>query len=84
MVPRAYWLGFNLVKGIGSVRMQGLLNFSGGLQITWQAPSDALKEAGLTQKVIDKLQKVRREIDLEAEWWMDWPIKQHCLPVGGR
>lgn len=67
MVPRAYWLGFNLVKGIDSVRMQGLLNFFGDLQITWQAPSDALKEAGLTQKVIDKLQKVRREIDLEAE-----------------
>jgi DNA processing protein len=67
MDPRAYWLGFNLVKGIGSVRLQGLLSYFGNLEIAWQAPTEAFKEAGLSSKVIDNLLKVRGKIDLEAE-----------------
>lgn len=65
MDPRAYWLGFNLVKGIGSVRMQGLLNYFGSLEIAWNAPQDALENAGLTSRVIENLQAVRRDVELE-------------------
>ena len=67
MDPRAYWLGFNLVKGIGSVRLQGLLSYFGNLEIAWQAPAEAFKEAGLTSKVIENLARVRSEVDIEAE-----------------
>ena len=67
MDPRAYWLGFNLVKGIGSVRLQGLLSFFGNLEIAWQAPPEAFTEAGLSSKVIENLVRVRGEVDLEAE-----------------
>ena len=66
---RKYWVGFNLVKGIGSVRMQALLNHFGDLSIAWQAPLDALMEAGLSQKVAENVLKVRKTIDLDQ--WMD-------------
>ena len=67
MDPRAYWLGFNLVKGIGSVRLQGLLNYFGNLEIAWQAPPEAFREAGLSSKVIENLVRVRGEVDLDTE-----------------
>lgn len=66
MDPRAYWLGFNLVKGIGSVRLQGLLSYFGSLEIAWQAPPEALKNAGLSAKVVGNLLKVRSEVELET------------------
>jgi DNA processing protein len=59
--PKAYWVGFNLVRGIGSVRLKGLLDFFGSLEIAWQAPADALIQAGLSQKIIENLQHVRDE-----------------------
>ncbi len=67
MDPRAYWLGFNLVKGIGSVRLQGLLNYFGSLEIAWQSPPEAFQAAGLSSKVIENLVRVRGKVDLEAE-----------------
>lgn len=60
-----YWIGFNLVKGIGAVRLQGLLDFFGSLEVAWQAPTDALRSAGLSQKVIENLVQVRQGVDLE-------------------
>ena len=65
MDPRAYWVGFNLVKGIGSVRLDGLLRYFGSLEIAWQAPREALEAAGLSGKVAGNLLKVRRDVDLE-------------------
>jgi DNA processing protein len=65
MDPKAYWVGFNLVKGIGAVRFQALLDFFGDAQIAWQAPADALRAAGLSQKIIENLVKVRRDVDLD-------------------
>ena len=67
MDPRAYWLGFNLVKGIGLICLQGLLSYFGNLEIAWQAPTEAFKAAGLSSKVIENLIEVRGSIDLEAE-----------------
>ena len=61
MEPKAYWVGFNLVRGIGSVRLKGLLDFFGSLEVAWQAPADALAAAGLSERIIDNLQRVRAE-----------------------
>lgn len=66
MDPRAYWMGFNLVKGIGAVRLQGLLHYFGSLEIAWHAPQEALEQAGLRSKVAAQVLKVRQEVDLEG------------------
>jgi DNA processing protein len=65
MDRKAYWIGFNLVKGIGAVRLKGLLDFFGNLEIAWQAPVPALQAAGLSGKIIENLLTVRRSDALE-------------------
>lgn len=68
MDTRVYWVGFNLVKGIGAVRMRALLNYFGDLRVAWQAPADALRSCGLPQKTLENLLRVRRDVDLEKLW----------------
>ncbi len=63
MDQKAYWVGFNLVKGIGAVRLQALIDYFGDLQVAWKAPTDAFRSAGLSARIIENLQKVRKEID---------------------
>ena len=65
MEPRAYWVGFNLVRGIGAVRLRGLLEHFGNLEIAWNAPADALLAAGLPTKVVENFLIVRKQVDLE-------------------
>ncbi len=64
MDSRGYWVGFNLVKGIGSVRLQALQRYFGDLSIAWQAPPDALISAGLSPKIVENVLRVRKGIDL--------------------
>ena len=66
--PRQYWVAFSLVKGIGAVRFQALLNFFGDPQIAWGAPTEALREAGLSQKVIENVVELRSAINLDQVW----------------
>ena len=66
--PKLYWIGFNLVKGIGAVRFRALLDFFGDPARAWQAPSDALANAGLSPKIIDNLVKIRTQVSLELVW----------------
>lgn len=66
MDQKAYWVGFNLVKGIGAVRLQGLIDFFGDLQMAWNAPVDALRNAGLGQRIIENFVQVRAQTDPEA------------------
>lgn len=67
MDPKAYWLGFNKIRGIGSVRLQQLLNFFGTLEVAWNAPYSALREAGLGDKVTNSFLQARPGINLENE-----------------
>ena len=66
--PRQYWVAFSLVKGIGAVRFQAILKYFGDPQIAWSAPTEALREAGLSEKVIDHLVKTREKVDLDQLW----------------
>jgi len=66
--PKAFWVGFNLVRGIGAVRLRGLLDFFGSLEVAWQAPADALHAAGLSPKIVENLLKVRAENLAERAW----------------
>ena len=65
---RIYWVGFNYVKGIGAVRFRALLDYFGALSRAWQAPTDALAQAGLSPKIIQNLLKFRSEASLEQVW----------------
>lgn len=68
MDPKAYWVGFNLVKGIGAVRLRGLLDFFGSLEIAWQAPAEGLRAAGLPPKTLENLLRIRKDCSLDAIW----------------
>jgi DNA processing protein len=66
--PRLFWIGFNLVKGIGAVRFQAVLDHFGDPQIAWNAPTSALRAAGLSEKIVENLIEVRGSISLEKVW----------------
>jgi DNA processing protein len=66
--PRRFWVGFNLVKGIGAVRFHTLLETFGDASRAWQAPAKALIAAGISQKITANLVKMRSQIDLEQIW----------------
>lgn len=66
--PRQYWVAFSLVKGIGSVRFQAILDFFGDPQIAWGAPPQALREAGLSENIVENLVQVRSSNELDSVW----------------
>jgi DNA processing protein len=65
MEQQAYWVGFNLVRGIGAVRMKNLLDYYGNLEIAWNAPAGGLIAAGLPARVVENFIQVRSSVDLE-------------------
>jgi DNA processing protein len=65
---KRYWVGFNLVKGIGAARMRMLLDTFGDAQNAWQAPAEALRAAGLGPKVLETFLKIRSSVNLELIW----------------
>ena len=62
---RRYWVGFNLVKGIGAVRFRLLLEAFGDARSAWQASPEALRDAGLGDKLVANLIKVRSQVSLD-------------------
>jgi len=60
-----YWVAFNLVKGIGAVRLQALRDHFGDLAVAWQAPLEALRAAGLSLKLAERVAQIRVQVDLE-------------------
>ncbi len=65
---KEYWVGFNLVKGIGAARVRLLLEAFGDLKTAWQASPSALRNAGLHAKLVEALVQVRDSVDLESIW----------------
>jgi DNA processing protein len=68
MDEKKYWVGFNLIKGIGAVRMQGLVAYFGDLETAWKADPAELTEAGLGAKLVEKVIGARTQVDLEQVW----------------
>jgi DNA processing protein len=68
MDDKLFWVGFNLVKGIGAVRFQALLNAFGDAETAWNASPSALAAAGLGPKVVERLLEVRASVDLFQYW----------------
>jgi len=63
----ASWIGFDKVRGIGSVRTNKLLEYFGDLTNAWHANPAELKQAGLPEKVVKEFMRIRLEIDLQEE-----------------
>jgi DNA processing protein len=68
MDDKRYWIGFNLIKGIGAVRMQALIQHFGDLEDAWKAAPGDLAQAGLGRKVIERILQARAEVDLGKIW----------------
>ena len=68
MDDKKFWVGFNLIKGIGAVRMQGLVAHFGDLESAWTAPLADLAQAGLGAKVIERVIQARDNVDLDKVW----------------
>ncbi len=62
-----YYLGFNLVPGIGPARLAHLLHWFGSVEAAWQASTSDLAAAGLDNKACAALAEVRRRHDLDRE-----------------
>jgi len=69
MDPKAFWVGFNYVKGIGAVRLKALLDgFDGDLKDAWEASAARLQSVGMNSRIVESIQRVRSQIDLEKIW----------------
>jgi DNA processing protein len=66
MDSKTYWVGFNLVRGIGAVRFKNLLNHFGDLEIAWNASADALISAGLPARVVENFLLIRKQVNLDV------------------
>ncbi len=65
MNDKRYWVGFNLVKGIGAVRVQALLDRFGDLETAWKASLFELAGAGLSPKLAERVTQMRASVDLD-------------------
>lgn len=67
-MDRKYWVGFNLVTGIGPAKTRMLLSaFNSDLATAWNAEARALRAAGLDRRALENLLKTRATRDLDAE-----------------
>jgi DNA processing protein len=63
-----FWIGFNLVKGIGAARLRALLEYFGDIESAWGASAASLEAAGLSSKLIETLLQVRNSDLLPRVW----------------
>jgi DNA processing protein len=68
MDDKKYWIGFNLIRGIGAVRMHALVQHFGDLEAAWKAAPTELAAAGLGLKLIERVVQARDNVDLEKVW----------------
>ncbi len=62
-----YYLGFNLVPGIGPARLIRLIETCGSLEAAWHADAFALAQAGLDSKTSAAFLTTRARVNLDAE-----------------
>jgi DNA processing protein len=63
----SYWIGFNIVSGIGPARFKMLLDHFGEAGRAWHASEQELHEAGLDRKSVESLLASRQALSLEDE-----------------
>jgi len=68
MDERLYWIGLNMVKGIGPKSFQSMLDHFGSAQAAWEASPGRLYDSGLQKKRVESLLQFRASIDLNKIW----------------
>ncbi len=68
MDEKHYWVGFNLVRGIGAVRLQALRRHFGSAEAAWHATPPELQAAGLSARLAERVAEVRSRVDLDKLW----------------
>lgn len=66
-MARKHWIGFNLVKGIGPMKVRALQDHFGDLERAWNADAADLRQAGLDRRALTSLLTARGNLDLDAE-----------------
>lgn len=80
MTPRQwYYVGFNLVRGIGPARLRMLLAAFGDVEKAWHAPAEALHVAGLDRRTLENFLETRARVDLEKEVRRVFALGAHIL-----
>lgn len=67
MSDQKYWLGFNLVKGIGPAKVQALAGYFGSLETAWCATEYELQKIGFDRRSIKSFLETRARLDLDVE-----------------
>lgn len=62
-----YYVGFNLVRGVGPARLRMLIEAFGDVERAWHAPAEALARAGLDRRSLENLLETRARVDLDRE-----------------
>ena len=62
-----HWVGFNLVKGIGPMKVRALLDHFGDLESAWTADAVELRQAGIDKRALGSLLRDRAKLDLDVE-----------------
>jgi DNA processing protein len=65
MSDKKFRVAFTLVRGIGAVRLQALLDFFGDAETAWKAPAHDLIAAGLSAKLVERVLETRASLDLD-------------------
>ena len=61
---RHYWVGLNLIRGIGPAKFRALLDFFGSAQAAWNADGQTLRAAGLDKRALSNLIETRSRTEL--------------------
>ncbi len=62
-----YWIGFNMIPGIGRVKFSQLENYFGSLELAWKAEPAELEHSGLDKNSAKAIVNWRPRISLEVE-----------------
>lgn len=62
-----YWVGFNLIPGIGPAKLKRLLDAFGDLELAWRCSSAELARAGMDAKAVESIVYHRQKIDLTRQ-----------------
>lgn len=65
---RRFWIGFNLVSGIGPTRLRSLFDAFRDIEAVWNASKKDLKAIGFGPKIIQSLVETRDQLDLDEEF----------------
>jgi len=74
-----YWVGFNIVRGVGPTRLRALLDYFGDVERAWHAPGEELRRAGLDRRSLENLLATRAARDLDQELEKIAAVGAHLL-----